>query len=188
MEWAVNEWFRCLWYWNFSMMYNWVQQWGSLAGCWVSMKTRDAALSWSNTCVALFLPLTAWAQPQLMASTQGRYEYMTKESPAPTLKAELEISSVLISSPGLSAQLSLWIQITPIPAFIPLQPVSAHVFYPPESSCPNSAFISVGWCPPWPLCAASRGQRVGPQSAASPGTSGEGKKAAVCILNPENIF
>lgn len=126
---------------------------------------------------------------QLMGSTQGRYEYMTKESPAPTLKAELEISSVLISSPGLSAQLSLWIQITLIPAFIPLQPVSAHVFYPPESSCPNSAFISVGdvhlghfvlhpgdnvWVP-----------RV---LNVTPGTSGEGKKAAVCILNPENIF
>lgn len=69
---------------------------------------------------------------------------MTKESPAPTLKAELEISSVLISSPGLSAQLSLCIQITAgqarislIPDFIPLQPLSVHVFYPAESSCPN---------------------------------------------------
>lgn len=65
---------------------------------------------------------------------------MTKESPAPTPKAELEISSVLISSTGLSAQLSLCIQITAgqsrislIPAFIPLQPLPARVFYPTES-------------------------------------------------------
>lgn len=136
------------------MMHNWVLQWVSLAGCWVSLKSRDAALSWSNTCVPLFLPLTAWAQPQLMGYTQGRHEYMTKESPAPTLKAELEISSVLISSAGLSAQLSLCIQITAgqsrmslIPAFIPLQPLSAHVLYPTESSCPNSAFTSWGVMP-----------------------------------------
>lgn len=63
---------------------------------------------------------------QLMGSTQGRYEYMTKESPAPTLKAELEISSVLISSPGLSAQLSLWI-LSSLLLF--LSSLSLHMFF-----------------------------------------------------------
>lgn len=122
---------------------------------------------------------------------------MTKESPAPTLKAELEISSVLISSTGLSAQLSLCIQITAgqsrislIPAFIPLQPLSAHVFLSIRELMPKYSIhllwgdVHLGhlvlhpgdnlWVP--------RGLNV------TPGTSGEGKKAVVCILNPENIF
>lgn len=55
-------------------------------------------------CVAIFIDLTPYAQPKLMGCIQRRYEHVTKESPAPTLKAELEISSApLISSAGLGA-------------------------------------------------------------------------------------
>lgn len=97
---------------------------------------------------------------------------MTKESPAPTLKAELEIfSALLISSAGLGAgaflhgiSLSPCIQMIAgqsrmslVTSFILLQPPSAHVFYPTKSSYPDSVFISAVWCPSWPCCAPSRG-------------------------------
>lgn len=152
--------------------------------------------SWSNTHVALFLPLTAWAQPQLMGCTQRRYEYMTKESPAPTLKAELEISSVLISRTGLSAQPesvysnnSRSVRNISHPWFYS-SPASLCMFFIRQRAC-----TQIQHSPLW--CDVHLGHFVlhlgddlwVPRVLnVTPGTSREGRKAAVCILNPENIF
>lgn len=155
-------------------------------------------------CVAIFIHLTPYAQPKLMGCVQRRYEYMTKESPVPTLKAELEISSAsLISSAGLGAgaflhgiSLSPCVQmiagqtrISLVPSFMLLQPPSARVFYPAKSS------YQIQYSPPrydvhlghfalhlGAICELPRALNF------TPSTRGEGRKAAVCILNPPNIF
>jgi len=104
---------------------------------------RCRTLVWMQYVHGYTLHLTPYTQPKLMGCIQRRYEAMTKESPVPTLKADLEISSaLLISSAGLGAgaflhsrSLSLCIQKTAgrsrlslVPSFILLQPPSCRCF------------------------------------------------------------